>query len=269
MTYEGKPSTANRTYLWDGTKFLDGYIGNININQSNPLTGNSVNPNFGTQAIVGGSCGINNGTTTPIITSGSGVPSSTPSQGSVYLRIDGTSNTGFYTYQGGSWSAVSSTAIGTAGGDLTGTYPNPTVVSITGNAGQVAVNASILQKSFILNDGYQGPLVLTNNSATTIYTFAVSASSVSRIVATVMGWDSVDGYSYSADFTTVISRTGSAAPVFTGGTPSPLNVIESSGAVSWTGASMSISGNNLILQVGGGTGVTTHWSCSFNAITVT
>lgn len=120
---------------------------------------------------------------------------------------------------------------------------------------------------FVVNDGYQGPLVLTSASLTTIYTLAVPSSTAINITASVIGNDNLDGYSYRADFSALVSRVGSAAPTFIGTNPSPLNVLQSTNAV-WTGASMSISGNNVILQVGGGTGNTSHWSCAFNSARV-
>jgi hypothetical protein len=42
----------------------------------------------------------------PSITVGTGAPASSPSNGSIYLRTDGSSSTGLYTRQGGAWSAV-------------------------------------------------------------------------------------------------------------------------------------------------------------------
>lgn len=40
------------------------------------------------------------------VTTGSGAPASSPANGSVFLRTDGTGSTGIYTRQGGAWSAV-------------------------------------------------------------------------------------------------------------------------------------------------------------------
>lgn len=117
---------------------------------------------------------------------------------------------------------------------------------------------------FVVNDGYVGPLILTTNALTTIYTLAVPASTAVDIIATVIGWDNADGYTYRADFSATVVRASSTSPTFVSGSPIPLNVRNSTGASSWTGASMSISGNNVILQVGGANGVTTHWSCTFN-----
>jgi hypothetical protein len=78
------------------------------------------------------------GTSGPTITSGTGIPSGVPDggDGSIYLRKDG-SSTGtesIYSYEASTWVPVGSAAAGTAGGDLSGFYPNPTVIAIQQNA---------------------------------------------------------------------------------------------------------------------------------------
>ena len=50
--------------------------------------------------------GIEMGASGPTITSGTGAPSHTPPNGSIYLRTDGTASTTLYVRAGGSWTAL-------------------------------------------------------------------------------------------------------------------------------------------------------------------
>ena len=62
-----------------------------------------------------------------------------PAAGLLVYQTDGTS--GFYYYNGSAWVNIS-TPSGTAGGDLTGSYPNPTIATGTVNSAKIA-DASI------------------------------------------------------------------------------------------------------------------------------
>jgi len=70
--------------------------------------------------------------TKPTLTSGSGAPVSTPSNGSLYARTDGTPTgaDALYIRASGSWNGLLPNGI-TAGGDLMGTLPSPSVVNLT------------------------------------------------------------------------------------------------------------------------------------------
>lgn len=59
------------------------------------------------------------GSSGPTITKGTGAPASSVADGSIYLRTDGSSSTGIYTRQGGSWSAVGGGPGGSPGGSDT------------------------------------------------------------------------------------------------------------------------------------------------------
>jgi hypothetical protein len=136
-------------------------------------------------------------------------------------------------------------------------------------AGQVQCSSQFLLKNVALSDGYSGAIT-TDNGTYTIYTGSgLAASSTHDYIISVVGLDSADGYVYRADFSATAQRIGSASPVFVGASPVPLNVRASSGASGWGGASISFSGDSLIVQVQGATGVTIHWSLTYNKITVT
>lgn len=81
-------------------------------------------PNFGSVAITttGNMQGASFilGASGPTITSGTGAPATSPPNGSIFLRTDGTGTTGVYTRQAGAWSALGSGGSGgTPGGSDT------------------------------------------------------------------------------------------------------------------------------------------------------
>lgn len=139
-----------------------------NISSSAGILGTKISPNFGSQNILTSgnitsssgtitslTFGVNNGSTVPTITSGTGVPVTSPPDGSVFYRTDGTNVSAIYTRQSGAWFPVGAAASGTAGGDLSGNYPNPTVIALQQNP----VDNTLLS---ITQDGY----VLTWNNST-------------------------------------------------------------------------------------------------------
>lgn len=66
------------------------------------------------------------------ISTGDGAPTSNMVDGSLYLRMDGTSSTGVYTHQDGYWSVLGAAISGNAGGDLSGMFPDPSVIALDG-----------------------------------------------------------------------------------------------------------------------------------------
>lgn len=108
----GTPTTG-QTYIFDGTNFtLSTDFGAENIT----TTGSSTAGNF---IFSGG----------PNLAYGTGVPGSAPTNGSLFLRTDGSSSTGLYTYQSGTWFPIGGGTT-TVGGDLTGTTDAATVTGI-------------------------------------------------------------------------------------------------------------------------------------------
>jgi hypothetical protein len=127
-------TTATWSQITDANVAYNAYIAGSKINTSatggiyNLVAGNSISA-----YTIGATYYLGVGTTN--ITSGSGVPISTPAAGSIYLRTDGTTDgtESIYSYEDGYWVPVGSAAAGAAAGDLSGYYPNPTVIAIQKN----------------------------------------------------------------------------------------------------------------------------------------
>jgi hypothetical protein len=108
------------------------------------IQGTKINPNFGAQdiqttgTVKGMALAVNNGSTAPTITSGTGVPVAPQPNGSLYMRVDGTSVTGLYIFETGIWAPLApggggGSPVGPAVGDLGGNYPNPVVTGVRGH----------------------------------------------------------------------------------------------------------------------------------------
>lgn len=129
-------------------------------------------PNFGnltvqtTGIMQAGTFAVDNGTSQPTVTSGAGVPTSTPPNGSLYMRTDGTTVTGLYIYEGGAWAALGT---GGGGGGVVvqnqgtgiGTY---TTLNFTGS-GVTASNAGGGVSSVTVSGGGGGTTVYSGTGA--------------------------------------------------------------------------------------------------------
>jgi len=109
------------------------------------ISGSLVTPNFGSQTIittgevraVTHTIGTSGG---PVITSGTGAPTASDPNGSVWLRSDGTgASDAVYSRQGGAWYSVTGSGAFSAGGDLTGSSSSQQVVSLTGSGGILSI----------------------------------------------------------------------------------------------------------------------------------
>jgi hypothetical protein len=102
----------------------------------------------------------------PTITQGTGVPATTPANGSLFMRTDGSSGSnGLYTRQGGAWFAIGGGGGSfTAGGDLTGDGTAQYVTSISGSAGGGG-NVLLNSITFIFSAGTATPSILQSSVA--------------------------------------------------------------------------------------------------------
>ena len=150
----------------------------------------------------------------PTITSGTGVPATTPANGSIFLRTDGTSTTGLYIYEASAWTAVGGSTI-TFANDLSGsTTTNQYVVSISGTAGTgTSVNMGSSGNAFALTyvTGATSPTLKqadnTTNSATG-QVLKIQAQNVTGTTATGGGLTLASGTGTTAAGT-ILLQTGS------------------------------------------------------------
>ena len=109
-----KPGQVDQTkfYTSGSTQFIEvqGYNTRIKSNDAASYLGMDYG---GTWRLVGAALqvpaanGIELGSSGPTIRSGTGAPSHTPPNGSLYLRTDGTATTTLYVRAGGAWTALS------------------------------------------------------------------------------------------------------------------------------------------------------------------
>jgi hypothetical protein len=152
----------------------------------------------------------------PTVTSGTGVPASTPANGSIYLRTDGSDGaTGVYVREGGTWFALGSGTTGAAGGDLSGTYPNPTVAKINGASVPAAgalTTGNVLQVSGVSALTY-GPVNLGGGANYVTGVLPSGNQAAQTLTGDVTGTTSAN---------TLVAMTGTAG------------VVSSSAAIKWT-----------------------------------
>jgi hypothetical protein len=213
-----------------------GTITNTSINIGAAIAGTKISPNFGSQAITTSGTitstastitaptfGVNNGSTIPTITSGTGVPTSTPPNGSVFYRTDGTDVSAIYTRQSSAWFPVGAAASGSAGGDLSGNFPNPTVIALQQNP----VDNTLLGAT---QDGY----VLTWNNATSRWLAKIATAGSSVTFA--------GDLSGTSSTQTVLKINGSTVPA--GGALTTGNVLKVSGSSALTYGAVNLGGGS-------------------------
>lgn len=157
----------------NGTSAAWSEITDIHVGASAAIAGTKISPDFGSQnvktnaTVSAPTLGVGSGINPPTITSGAGLPASTPPEGSLYLRTNGDSSTGAYVYQDAAWTAIGSGGGSfTAGGDLTGSSSSQTVVKANGATIPISgalTTGNILQVSGVSALSY-GPLNLAGGA---------------------------------------------------------------------------------------------------------
>jgi hypothetical protein len=254
MSFTGKPTNANELILWNGTEFYSGKLTGNNIDTTS-TTAIQINGEF-----IGTSFGVNNGTTIPTIASGTGVPSTTPPDGSLFMRTDGTSTSGLYTYQAGVWSSVAGSGVFSAGGDLSGTSSSQTVIGIQGNPVESGILGSA-QDGYVLtwvNASDQWQPKPTTTETVDIFGDVNGTTAASTVVA-IQGNTVTSGALTKGQFFVATSTSNWAPTTLSGDvsesatTPGKLTVIQINGSTVPAGGSLT-TGN--VLQVNGSSSLT-------------
>ncbi len=106
---------------------------------------------------------------------------SSPANGLLVYQTDGTS--GFYYYNGSAWTSLSGGgggATGPAGGNLTGTYPNPTIASGVITTAMIGATGTPSSSTFLRGDGTWGtPIAGTIGGTISVNTLALTTSTQS------------------------------------------------------------------------------------------
>ena len=164
----------------------------------------------------------------------------------------------------------------TYGGGTTWIMPTTVASSdATSNLGSTSARwgslfaMNVILGSTILNDVTATAVTTTNATLTTIYTSAMASSSMNDYVVSVWGLDHTNGDVYRADLAFTYQRIVSAGPTIVGAAAVPLNVRATTNGLTWGGASIAVSSNNILVQVKGIASINIDWKCSVSVATVT
>ena len=183
---------------------------------------------------------------------------SIPNNGSINLCVGNNGGVGVQMLTSGS----TATSFGPSANDVTSS--GTAALAWTGIYGyQMTLGGTVL------NDVTATAVTTTNATLTTLYTSAVASSSMNDYVVSVWGLDHTNGDVYRADFSFTYQRISTAGPTAVGATPVPLNVRGTTNGLTWGGASVAVSSNNILVKVQGISSINVDWKCSVSVATVT
>ncbi len=147
---------VNTVITSTGVANLYKLLTDANIDSAAAIAGTKISPNFGSQLVqtTGNTQAASFilGSSGPTITTGTGAPATSPPNGSIFLRQNGTGNTGIYTRQSSAWSPVGAAP----GGSNTQVQFNDSS-TLNGDAGLTFVKATGTLATTILNTTYAAP----------------------------------------------------------------------------------------------------------------
>jgi len=108
-----------------------------------------------------------------------------------------------------------------------------------------------------------GTVQTTDNTVTTIDTILLDDEAVYVVEATVLGIESDDSNRAAYRVLGVFYRTGAGSATQIGSTD---NVFVKETAASWTGATLSVSGSNVLVRVQGAASTTINWQSVVTAL---
>lgn len=259
VTAAGSLTTGHVLQVSGASATSYGYVANANVDAAAAIAGTKIDPDFGSQDVTttgfvaAAYFAVTNwydwGSSTPRISQGSGAPSASDPNGSIYLRTDGTSSTGIYTRQGGAWSAVGGGSAGwalagnsgtTAGTDFVGTTDAIDLVFKTNNAevgrfisgggfrlpyGQALLSRNLAGSANIVMANVGGSDNLILGAATDVssnscanFTSCTSGAFLWRISGGIRGYLDASTF-YIASQTIDFNQTGAATAVVVRNTP--------------------------------------------------